>query len=280
MNRQTPDAVDGAMHLIDIGANLTHASFAGDLDEVLDRARAAGVVQALVTGTTLENTRQALTLARSHAGRLFVTAGVHPHHATELDATCEAGLREALAHPDVVAVGETGLDYFRDLAPRPVQRAAFERQLQLAVDTRKPVFLHEREAHEDFVAILRSFEGKLVGAVVHCFTGGRRELSAYLDRGWHIGVTGWVCDERRGQGLFEVLQHIPADRLMIETDAPYLLPRTVSPKPRDPRRNEPMYLLEVAAAVARARGTSLEETAATTTSTARSFFRLPTETSS
>lgn len=263
------------MQLIDIGANLTHASLAGDLDEVLRRAQAAGVVQAIITGTTLENTRQALALARSHAGRLFATAGVHPHHATELNEVCEAGLREALGHPEVVAVGETGLDYFRDLSPRPVQRAAFERQLQLAADTQKPVFLHEREAHEDFVDILRSFDGKLAGAVVHCFTGGHRELSAYLDRGWHIGVTGWICDERRGKALFEALQHVPADRLMIETDAPYLLPRTVSPKPRDPRRNEPMYLRDVATAVARARGTSLEETAATTTATARSFFRLP-----
>ena len=275
MNRHAGSPVDDAMQLVDIGANLTHASFASDLGDVLIRAQDAGVVQTIVTGTSLEHTTKALSLARRHPGRLFSTAGVHPHNADELDDAGDAFLRATLAHDEVVAVGETGLDYFRDLAPRDVQRAAFERQLQIAVDLRKPVFLHERDAHDDFIAVLQSFHGKLVGAVVHCFTGNRDELFAYLDRGLFIGVTGWVCDERRGRHLIELLRHVPADRLMIETDAPYLLPRTISPKPKDPRRNEPVYLREVAAAVARARGEALEATAASTTKTARDFFRLP-----
>lgn len=263
------------MQLIDIGANLTHASFRGDLNAVLERAGEAGVVHAVVTGTSLADSAAASELARRRPGQLFSTAGVHPHHAGELDDAGDALIRDLLKHENVVSVGETGLDYFRDFSPRLVQRAAFERQLQIAADLKKPVFLHERSAHDDFVAILKGFEGRLEAAVVHCFTGERAELFAYLDRGWHIGITGWVCDERRGRHLIDLLPHIPLDRLMLETDAPYLLPRTLRQKPKDPRRNEPMYLPEVAAAVAAALGKPVDAVAAATTATARRFFRLP-----
>lgn len=261
------------MHLIDIGANLTHDSFDRDRDAVLDRAQAAGVAQMVVTGASREHSPRALELARAHPGVLFATAGVHPHHAAEYTAECDAEMRALLAEPEVVAVGECGLDYFRDFAPRPAQRRAFELQLQIAVDTGKPLFLHQRDAHADFLAIMRNFEGRIGAAVVHCFTGSRAEAFDYLDRDWHIGITGWLCDERRGQHLREIVPHLPASRLMIETDAPYLLPRTLKPAPKD-RRNEPAFLSHIVEELARDRGEAVEATAAQTTANATTFFRL------
>ncbi|WP_159016928.1 TatD family hydrolase [Cognatiluteimonas profundi] len=262
------------MQLIDIGANLGHDSFDHDLDAVLQRARDAGVVQLVVTGASREGSPRALELARQHPGFLYATAGVHPHHASEYTDECDAELRALHAHPQVVAVGECGLDYYRDLSPRPAQRRAFERQLQIAVDTRKPLFLHQRDAHADFMAVMRNFQGQLGPVVVHCFTGSRAELFEILDQDWHVGITGWLCDERRGQHLRELVPHIPAQRLMIETDAPYLLPRTVKPQPAH-RRNEPMYLAHIAGELARDRGEDVAVTAAQTTANARAFFGLP-----
>ena len=262
------------MELIDIGANLTHDSFDHDRDAVMQRARDAGIVQMIVTGASREHSPKALALARVHPGVLFATAGVHPHHASEYTAECDAELRALHAHPEVVAVGECGLDYFRDFSPRPAQRRAFEMQLQIAAETNKPVFLHQRDAHADFLAVLRGFEGRIGQAVVHCFTGSRGELFDCLDQDWHVGITGWLCDERRGQHLRELVRHVPANRLMIETDAPYLLPRSVRPQPSH-RRNEPMYLAHIVEELARDRGEDVATTAAATTATARAFFNLP-----
>jgi TatD DNase family protein len=272
------------MQLIDIGANLTHDSFDHDRDAVLQRARAAGITQLVVTGASREHSPKALALAQAHPGFLFATAGVHPHHASEYTDECDAELRALHAQAEVVAVGECGLDYYRDLSPRPAQRRAFERQLQIGVDlavegvaangSGKPLFLHQRDAHADFMAMMRNFDGRLGPAVVHCFTGSRAELFDYLDQDWHIGITGWLCDERRGQHLRELVRHIPANRLMIETDAPYLLPRTVKPQPSH-RRNEPMYLAHIVEELARDRGEDVAATAANTATTARDFFRLP-----
>ena len=174
----------------------------------------------------------------------------------------------------MVAVGECGLDYFRDFVPRSVQQTAFERQLELASATKKPVFLHQRDAHADFLAIMRQFEGRLGPAVVHCFTGTSKELSAYLDQGWFIGLTGWLCDERRGAHLRPLVRHIPSDRLMLETDAPYLLPRTLRPRPPN-GRNEPCFLRHLLEEVAKERRGSPEEIGEQTTRVARSFFGLP-----
>jgi len=261
------------MQLIDIGANLGHESFTHDLDAVLARARGAGVARMIVTGASREGSPRALELAQAHPALLHATAGVHPHHAVEYTDEADAEMRALHTHAEVVAVGECGLDYFRDLSPRPAQRRTFERQLQIAVDTGKPLFLHQRDAHADFVAMMRNFEGRLGPAVVHCFTGTREELFECLDHDWHIGITGWLCDERRGLHLRELVKHIPANRLMIETDAPYLLPRTVKPAPSH-RRNEPMYLAHIVEELARDRGEDVAVTAAATTATAREFFRL------
>ena len=259
------------MHLIDIGANLTHESFRRDLDAVLDRASKAGVARMIVTGASREGSEHALALAREHPGMLHATAGVHPHHAGDYGAETDVVLRTLAREPEVVAVGETGLDYFRDLSPRPAQRAAFEKQLAIAVELGMPLFLHQRDAHDDFFALLKSARDRVPAAVVHCFTDDRRALFDYLDLDCHIGITGWICDERRGMHLRELVRSIPAHRLLLETDAPYLLPRDIRPQPSD-RRNEPMYLAHICEAVARERGEESAATAEQTSANTRAFF--------
>jgi TatD DNase family protein len=259
--------------LIDIGANLTHDSFDADRADVLERAAAAGVDRLVVTGTSVTSSVQAAELCAAHPGRLFATAGIHPHHAAEFDGHAAAALRELLGNPAMVAVGECGLDFFRDFSPRADQRHAFTAQLELAADVGKPVFLHQRDAHAEFVSILAPRRARLVGGVAHCFTGGPDELAAYLDLDLYIGVTGWVCDERRGGQLRDALPRIPLDRLLIETDAPYLLPRDLAPQPRN-RRNEPAFLPHILRRVALGLDESVEVVAAATTANAERLFGL------
>ncbi|HTR01026.1 MAG TPA: TatD family hydrolase [Candidatus Acidoferrum sp.] len=259
--------------LIDIGLNLGHDSFDHDRDAVLAAARQAGVVQMVLTGTSVEASHKAAALAADHPGVLYSTAGVHPHESGHYDLDTSARLHRMAQLPQVVAIGETGLDFFRNYSSPHHQEQAFTGQLELAVLTQKPVFLHERDAHRRFIDILKPFRPKLKRAVLHCFTGTRDELFACLDLDLYIGITGWVCDERRGLHLQQLLQHIPADRLLLETDAPYLLPRTIHPKPAS-RRNEPAYLTWVLAKVADCLGRPAAEIAEQTTANARVFFDL------
>ncbi len=258
------------MTLVDIGANLTHASFHADVDHVLHRARAAGVSPIIVTGTSVAESRAALDLALKHPD-LYCTAGVHPHHARECDDGTVPSLKEILAHPRVVAVGECGLDFNRNYSPHPDQEKWFVAQLELGIELGKPLFLHSRDAHPRFADILR--EKRPQKAVAHCFTGSAEELHAYLDLGLYIGITGWICDERRGRHLLGLVKDIPRDRLLLETDSPYLTPRDMQPQPKA-RRNEPAFLPHVARAVARALGRPVEEVAADTTRNALTFFSL------
>lgn len=259
--------------LIDIGANLTHDSFAGDRSAVLQRASDAGVTRMIVTGSSSQGSIDAVKLATTQPGRLYATAGVHPHHAADFDASSVALLTE-LAHNDVVvAIGECGLDYFRNFSPRADQMAAFRSQLEIASATGLPVFLHQRDAHDDFVEILEPMLPDLSRAVAHCFTGEGESLREYLAMGLWIGITGWICDERRGAHLHDIVSVIPDDRLLIETDAPYLLPRTIQPKPKS-RRNEPAFLTEILRVVAEARGQTQEHVARITTENAIRFFGL------
>jgi TatD DNase family protein len=259
--------------LIDIGANLTHDSFDADRDAVLTRAAAAGVARIVVTGTSVTSSVQAAALCEVHPRSLFATAGVHPHNATGFDTHTAAALRSLLANPAFVAVGECGLDFFRDYSPRDAQRRAFAAQLELAAEIGKPVFLHQRDAHEEFVATLAPLRGSLLGGVAHCFTGGPQELRAYLELELYIGVTGWVCDERRGAALRAAVPLIPLDRLLVETDAPYLLPRDLAPKPQT-RRNEPRFLAHVLERVAALRGEPVDVVAQATTANAERLFGL------
>ena len=244
--------------LIDIAVNLTASSFDKDRDELLRRAVEAGIEKMLVLGSNVAESQEALALVQRYPQQLLSTAGIHPHDAKTFDTSSLGQLRQLLAQPGVVAVGECGLDFNRDFSPRPQQELAFEAQLQLAVELQLPVVMHQRDAHERFVAILRPYRDKLPAAVLHCFTGTREELEECLALDLHIGITGWICDERRGHHLRELVALIPDNRLMLETDAPYLLPRDLSPKPKS-RRNEPCFLPHIAEAVASARGESTEE---------------------
>jgi TatD DNase family protein len=262
------------MNLIDIGANLTHDSFDDDRADVIERAQKNGVQQIVLTGASESGSHKALALARTLPGKLFSTAGIHPHHAADYSSEVDHKLRSLLSNDAVVAVGECGLDYFRNFSPRDAQRNAFEGQLTIAADMQLPVFLHQRNAHNEFVDLLTPRLDSITRAVAHCFTGTKAQLETYLNMGLYIGITGWICDERRGAHLHEIVHLIPDDRLMLETDAPYLMPRTLSPKPKT-RRNEPAYLTEVLRVVAKARDQSEQEVAINTTATAAKFFGIP-----
>ena len=260
--------------LIDIGANLAHDSFDDDRDEVLQRAADAGVARIIITGSSDDSNARAAALAETSDGKLFSTAGVHPHHASDYTDESDALIRSLVAKDAVVAVGECGLDYFRNFSPRDAQLDAFRRQLQIAKETGLPVFLHQRDAHDDFIDVLEPSLPGLSRAVAHCFTGEHESLREYIELGLYIGITGWICDERRGKHLHDIVSVVPDDRLLIETDAPYLLPRTIKPKPKT-RRNEPEYLPEVLRVVAQARGQSEDHVAQITTENATRFFALP-----
>ena len=265
------------MQLIDIGVNLTHPSFAEQREALLARAYAAGVQHMLLTGTSLTESQHALELCRQLDGsaeHLFSTAGIHPHDASSWNSDSQAQLTSLLADPRVRAVGECGLDFNRDFSPRPQQEQVLEQQLAMAVELQLPVFLHERDADERLLAILRHFRDQLPAAVVHCFTGEKRALFNYLDMDLHIGITGWICDERRGSHLHPLVKEIPRGRLMLESDAPFLLPRSLRPKPKN-GRNEPAFLVEVLREVALHRGETELVVAAHTSAAAQAFFKLP-----
>lgn len=261
------------MNFVDIGANLTHSSFQQDMDAVLQAAAAVGVHTLIVTGADDEGNRHAQQLIKQYPDQLYATAGVHPHHAGDYSDESDALIRELVESKSVVAVGECGLDYNRNYSPHPAQREVFEKQLKIAAEFQMPVFMHMRDAYDEFVEILKDYRADLPACVAHCFTGEEHELDGLLALDCYIGITGWICDERRGHHLREFIHKIPADRLMIETDAPYLLPRDLKPKPKD-RRNVPAYLPHIAAVIADVLDKPLEQLAQETTENARSFFKL------
>jgi TatD DNase family protein len=255
--------------MIDIGANLTHSTFHDDLEAVVARARKAGVFPMVVTGTTVLESRMAAEIADRF--ELHATAGVHPHHARDCGPQTLAELRKLAQHPRIVAIGECGLDFNRNYSPHPDQEKWFVAQLELALELGKPLFLHSRDAHPRFSQILSHY--KIHDAVAHCFTGEREELRAYLDLDLYVGITGWICDERRGRHLVELVREIPRERLLLETDAPYLTPRDMRPRPKA-RRNEPAFLPHILRTVAAALGRPAEEVAAETAGNAITLFRL------
>ncbi len=257
---------------IDIGVNLTNRRLLPQAETLIEAAAAVGVEGQIVTATSAAHSEQAQALCRRFPQRLRCSCGVHPHDASEWDEETARRIA-ALARDDkVVAIGETGLDYNRNFSPRERQLEAFEAQLELAAELALPVFLHQRDALDDFVTLLGQWRDRLPGAVAHCFTDDRDALFRLLDLDCHIGITGWVCDERRGQALQQAVPEIPADRLMLETDAPYLLPRDLPEPPKD-KTNRPQYLPHIAATVARLQGKPLEQLASEVWQTTLDFFQ-------
>ncbi|GHU49055.1 secretion protein MttC [Spirochaetia bacterium] len=266
------------MALIDIGINLMNRAFDAHREAIVARAAKAGVSPLVITGANLQSSQRALDYARTFPQKaaLFTTAGVHPHDAKTFDngpAGTIASLRALASSVLVLAIGECGLDYNRDFSPRTQQRFCFAQQLLLAAELGLPVFLHERDAFADFSAMLTNVQGTLKAACVHCFTGTAAQLDAYLALGCYIGITGWVCDERRGKHLIPLLKKIPADKLLLETDAPFLLPRTMEQKDTNGRRNnEPAFLPHIARFIAEALEKDIEQLATETFANTLNFF--------
>lgn len=259
--------------MIDIGANLTHDSFDKDRDEVIQQARNVGVEAFIITGSDVNCSEKARILAHQYVDCCYATAGIHPHHAADFNGETENQLLTLLADEKVVAVGETGLDYFRDFSPRAAQVFSFEQHIRMATENKMPMFLHQRDAHVDFGPILKEHRDQLSNVVVHCFTDNEKALFDYLDLDCYIGITGWICDERRGKHLLDLVDNIPENRLLIETDSPYLMPRNLTPKPKS-RRNEPKYLPHIAKFIAQHRNTDYETLVRTTTANSKTCFGL------
>lgn len=265
--------------LTDIGVNLLNRQFQEDRQAVIDRAHRAGVTRMLITCTDLAESRLGQAFCQSNPEGFWCTAGVHPHHAKDVGPGWLEELAELAGQPCVRAVGETGLDFNRNFSTPEQQLAVFDAQLKLAANTGKPVFVHDRDSDGKTFELLSRYREKLVGVVVHCFTGTQTDLRHYLEAGFYIGITGWVCDPRRGGGLRDIVTIIPLDRLLIETDAPYLRPHNAPVSPEGParhkRRNEPALLGCVAAQLAELYGIGEADIARASWQNASRLFDLP-----
>lgn len=261
------------IELVDVGVNLTNKSLQQDLDGVMQRARDAGVIQMVITGTSITESRHAITICEQYPDHLVSTCGVHPHHASEWNEDSRAELENMARQSCVRAIGETGLDFNRNYSPQAAQEMVFQQQMELAATLQMPLFCHQRDAHERFVAMLREHRGDISRLVVHCFTDSREALMDYLDLDCYIGITGWICDERRGLDLQQLVKLIPDNRLLLETDAPYLLPRNIQPRPSS-RINEPAYLPHILENVAFHQGKTVELLARQSLQNSRAFFDL------
>ena len=268
------------MELIDIGINLMNPSYDRDREDVIKAAAAAGVSPLVVTGSGERSSLNAALFARQynerHPGALYTTAGVHPHEAKNCGSGTIDFLRDLVRDSAengacVRAIGECGLDYNRDFSPRDVQSRWLVKQADLAAELSLPLFLHERDAFADLSVILPEYIKEVPAVIIHCFTGTGDELEYYLSLGCYIGITGWICDERRGMHLRELVKAIPPDRLMLETDGPFLLPRDLPEKVRN-KRNEPRFLPHIAETAARCLGKKTKQLAKETVVNSRKFF--------
>lgn len=257
---------------IDIGINLTNKQFNNEHDEIINFALATGVHYMILTGTSVRGSKESAEIAEHYQDVLFSTAGIHPHDAKSFNNESINELRKLLKQDHVVSVGECGLDFDRDFSPRPVQEKCYRAQLELSIEIDKPLFLHERAAFKRFNEITDEYLSKLPKAVVHCFTGTFQEAKTYLDKGFYLGFTGAISDTNRFKHLEEVIKYVPLDRMMIETDAPFMLPKNM-PRMQN-RRNEPQFLPYVAQTIANLKKISISEVADETTEVARNFFRI------
>ncbi|WNC72655.1 TatD family hydrolase [Thalassotalea psychrophila] len=258
--------------MIDIGVNLTNSRFDKDREDVIQQAQSAGIKQLIITGTNVFESQQALDICQQFSS-LYCTAGVHPHDADNVGHNYLQELENLAQNDFVKAIGECGLDFNRNFSTPENQQRVFTEQLELAKQLSLPVFLHQRDAFNTWQTILKEQLNHIPGGVSHCFTGDLNELKACLDMGLYIGITGWICDERRGQELFDIAKYIPLERIMVETDAPYLTPRNIRPKPKS-SRNEPKYLPFVVRTLAKAMKVDEDELIKHSSKNAMQLFRL------
>jgi TatD DNase family protein len=254
--------------LIDIGVNINHSCFLDDLDKTIEDMLQASVKGMICIASDMVESQLVQSLSLEHS-MLWNTLGCHPHQAKTWNAQSQLELASLIDKARPVAIGETGFDFNRNYSTPAEQRYAFSEQIELASQYQLPLYLHERDAHQEMIEMLSKFPNLAKKSVIHCFTGSRAELDRYLALGLSIGITGWVCDERRGANLKASIPHIPLDRLLLETDAPYLLPRNIRPRPK---KNHPKFLPWVAEEVSKLKGISLEELVKTTTENTERVF--------
>ncbi|WP_394130183.1 TatD family hydrolase [Shewanella maritima] len=259
---------------IDIAVNLLSPQFADKIDNVINDAASHQVSPLIVIGSDIQESLDANSLCQQYPQQLYSTAGVHPHHAKDWDEHSEQIIKQLCQQEHVVAVGECGLDYNRDFSPRAQQRDVFAKQLAIAAEINMPVLMHCRDAHDDFIDILSQYRPHLPNALLHCFTGNHEQLTECIAQDIYIGVTGWVCDERRGKELAELVPLIPNNRIMAETDSPYLLPRSMRPKPKS-SKNLPQYLPYIVEYMANLRQQNVAEFAQHCYQNSQHFFGLP-----
>jgi len=266
-------------NLTDIGVNLMSPAFDNDRKEVLASAKESGVYPLVIIGNDIASSEQAVNFTKNRREKCYSTVGVHPHNAKNWDTAAAINLMKLISeaandtgNSNIVAIGECGLDYYRNFSPREAQLKCFEDQLALAAEIGKPVFLHERDAFTEIFSLLNKYHSFLSGVVVHCFSGGTAELEAYLSIDCYIGITGWLCDERRGGHLIPLLKNIPADRLLFETDSPYLIPRNLPRSIKKGGRNEPCFLPHVVSFAAEILNKPFEQLAAETSANAARLF--------
>ena len=261
------------MHEIaDIACNFTSDRFDNDLDEVINQAIVNNITKFGLICSRLSDIEKLLEIYNRYSKDMFFTIGVHPHHANEINEEYLKKLKEVINNNNPHAIGETGLDFFRNLSTYEEQIFAFEEQIKIAIDTNKPLFLHQRDSHDDFIKILRKYSSDINKSVVHCFTGTKKQLNDYLELDCYIGVTGWICDAKRNVELRKTIKNIPLERLMIETDCPYLIPKNLEEKPKN-NRNEPTYLNHIANEVATLMKKDINDIREKTYKTSLSFFQ-------
>ena len=261
------------MHEIaDIACNFTSDRFDNDLDEVINQAIVNNITKFGLICSRLSDIDKLLEIYNRYSKDMFFTIGVHPHHANEINEEYLKKLKEVINNNNPHAIGETGLDFFRNLSTYEEQIFAFEEQIKIAIDTNKPLFLHQRDSHDDFIKILRKYSSDINKSVVHCFTGTKEQLNDYLELDCYIGVTGWICDAKRNVELRKTIKNIPLERLMIETDCPYLIPKNLEEKPKN-NRNEPIYLNHIANEVATLMKKDINDIREKTYKTSLSFFQ-------
>ena len=243
---------------IDIACNFTHPSLRINLDEIVKNAEAVNVKKFVLLSASLKDLEPIQEIHSLDRSKFFTTAGIHPHHANEINALNGRSLQSLLQSSNPNVIGETGLDYFRNISPPETQRESFKMHIEIAQELNLPLYLHQRDAHEDFVRIIKNYGDEFPKFIVHCFTGTQQQLDDYLDLGAYIGLTGWICDEKRNQNLRASIKNIPLDKIMLETDCPYLLPKNLPNKPKK-NINEPKYLPHIALEVSTLMSVKLED---------------------